>query len=131
MFIHQDWLMRQIEMVTMVLARLLFGKTGQKAGWEQALEDQQTRELTDDITGLLRQEKLGEAENLLFARLEGGFPEQAVLTAAVDFYRRANELTDSQLEAQGFTREELWDGLGQILRQCGVQIPGFWEQERP
>ncbi len=29
MFMQQDWLMRQIELVTMVLAKLLFGKSGE------------------------------------------------------------------------------------------------------
>lgn len=78
MFMQQDWLMRQIELVTMVLAKLLFGKSGETFGWEYAIEDQQTQTLMDELTGLLRQGQLGAAEDLLFAQFLPGSKKNSI-----------------------------------------------------
>ncbi len=43
-----------------------------------------------------------------------------MLAAALDFYRQANALTDGELEAQGFTREELLEGLSQVAKRYGL-----------
>ena len=126
MFIQQDWLMRQIEMIISAIIRLFFGKDGQGSGWEEALRQTRAAEPKEELAGLLDEKQLGKAEDLLFQSLD---PEDgSILAVAVDFYQRANAMTDQELEAQGFTREELLEGLGQAVERYGVYLPGLWDR---
>lgn len=77
----------------------------------------------EELDRLLRQGQLGRAEDLLFEHLA---PEdRGALSAALDFYRRANALTDAELEARDFTREELLEGLTEVSKRYGLCLPGF------
>ncbi|MCI9257416.1 DUF6483 family protein [Acutalibacter sp.] len=125
MFVQQDWLMRQIEMMVSTILRLL----SLEASRDSALPEESRQsgsgdrqggsgQLAQALTSLLRQGQLGKAEDLLFEHLD---PEdEGVLAAALDFYRQANALTDGELEAQGFTREELLEGLSQVAKRYGL-----------
>ena len=44
------------------------------------------------------------------------------LELAVDFYARLNDLTDAQLEAAGFGRDELEEGLRDMAGRFGVSL---------
>lgn len=114
--------MRQIEMMASAIARLVFGKNGQ----EYNLEQEHSAELSQKLTELLHQGLLGKAEDLLFLRLESG--DKAALASAINFYRQANALTDEELEAQDFTRSELFDGLREAVEQYGLYVPGVWDE---
>lgn len=125
MFVQQDWIMRQIEMILSTILRL----TGLELSRDSALPEElrqggsgdrqgSSGQLAQALTSLLRQGQLGKAEDLLFEHLD---PEdEGVLAAALDFYRQANALTDGELEAQGFTREELLEGLSQVAKRYGL-----------
>lgn len=125
MFMQQDWLMRQIEMMTIAIAQLLFGKGSKEYDLKEELGER-SGELYQRLTGLLQEGRLNEAENLLFFELDETDP--SMLAAAVSFYRQANALSDLELEAQNFTRSELWDGLGEVMERYGLFIPGFWDR---
>lgn len=125
-FMQQDWLMRQIEMMTMAIAKLLFGKDGEAYDLKEVSNQGQSSELRQKLTALLREGQLGEAENLLFFELDKG--DERTLAVAVDFYKQANTFSDRELEAQGFTRTELWEGLGEVVKRYGLYIPGFWDE---
>lgn len=126
MFMQQDWLMRQIEMMTYAIAKLFFGKDGREVNLKEELMQEKSAELRQKLTSLLNEGRLGEAEDILFFQLsETG---QSMLAVAVDFYQQANALSDDELDAQGFTRQELWEGLGEAVQQCGLYIPGFWDE---
>ncbi len=117
--------MRQIEMMVSTILRLL----SLEASRDSALPEESRQsgsgdrqggsgQLAQALTSLLRQGQLGKAEDLLFEHLD---PEdEGVLAAALDFYRQANALTDGELEAQGFTREELLEGLSQVAKRYGL-----------
>lgn len=117
--------MRQIEMMVSTILRLL----SLEAFRDSALPEESRQsgsgdrqggsgQLAQALTSLLRQGQLGKAEDLLFEHLD---PEdEGVLAAALDFYRQANALTDGELEAQGFTREELLEGLSQVAKRYGL-----------
>lgn len=126
MFMQQDWLMRQIEMMTIAIAQLLFGKGSKEYDLKEELGQEQSGQLYQRLTGLLQEGRLNEAENLLFFELDETDPN--MLAAAVSFYRQANALSDQELEAQDFTRAELWDGLGEVMERYGLFIPGFWDR---
>lgn len=126
MFMQQDWLMRQIETMIAAIIQLLSGKAGGEYSLKDELEQEQSAELKQKLTNLLKEGKLDEAENLLFFELEDG--DENVLAVAIDFYQQANTLSDEELEQQGFTRSELLDGLGDVAKQYGLFIPGFFDK---
>ena len=63
---------------------------------------------------------IGGAEDLLFAESDPG--DRRYLELAVDFYARLNDLTDAQLEAAGFGRDELEEGLRDMAGRFGVSL---------
>ena len=116
---HQDWLMRQIEAISAMLAYMLTGKKAQQATVEeqqQTLSD--TNRLYQKLSGLTAQGKICEAENLLFAAMDESDPE--VTEAAVQFYADLNRLSDAELEAHNFSRQEILEGLQEICGQYGI-----------
>ena len=65
------------------------------------------------------------AEDLLFAESDPG--DRRYLELAVDFYARLNDLTDAQLEAAGFGRDELEGGpagYGGPVRRIAAVVRG-------
>ena len=48
--------------------------------------------------------------------------DRRYLELAVDFYARLNDLTDAQLEAAGFGRDELEEGLRDMADRFGVTL---------
>lgn len=125
MFMQQDWLMRQIEVMTIAIARMLFGNGGKEYDLKEEFGQTRSAGLHRRLTELLKQGRLNEAENLLFFELDE--TDRTMLAAAIDFYRQANAMSDEELEAQGFTRSELWEGLGDVMERYGLFIPGFWD----
>lgn len=126
MFMQQDWLMRQIEMMAAAIAQMFFGKGSVEYDLKEELGQEQSAELKDRLTELLKEGQLGKAEDLLFAELDE--TDKGILAAAIDFYRQANTMSDEDLEAQGFTRSELWEGLGEVVERYGLHLPGFWDK---
>ncbi len=122
MLIQQDWLMRQIEMMISTILRLAGIELSQEAALPEE-HRQSGSEWEEEVARLLEHGRLGKAEDLLFEHLEPGNRE--ALAAALRFYRQANALTDAELEAQDFTREELLEGLEQAVKQYGLSLPGF------
>lgn len=125
MFVQQDWLMRQIEMLTAMILQLIFKARSQDSALPEQLHQEAPPELAQKLTSLLEQGQLGKAEDLLFEYLDG--EDQGALAAAMDFYRQANALNDEELEAQDFTREELLEGLGEAAKRYGLLLPGLWD----
>ena len=107
---HQDWLMRQIEAISAMLAYMLTGRKRQNEAVEEYLEARSdTNQLYQKLRLLVSQNLICEAENLLFASMEEADSE--VPEAAVLFYGDINQLSDTQLKACDFSREEIMDGL--------------------
>ena len=125
MFVQQDWLMRQIEMMVSAILRLFFGDRSQDSALREELSQGGAEELRENLIALLHAGQLGKAEDLLFEHLDG--ENKSTLAVAADFYRRANALSDEELEAQDFTREELLEGLGEAVKRCGLFLPGLWD----
>ena len=124
MFMQQDWLMRQIEMMIAAIIQLLSEKAGKEYSLQDEIKQERFTELKQKLTDLLNEGQLGEAENLLFFELEDG--DENILAIAIDFYQQANTLSDKELDEQGFTRSELLEGLSDVAERYGLFIPGFW-----
>lgn len=126
MFMHQDWLMRQIELMAAAIAQLLLGKGSIEYDLRETSGHERSAELKNRLTELLEGGQLGKAEDLLFAELDE--TDRSILAVAIDFYQRANAMSDEELDAQGFARSELWEGLGEVVERYGLYLPGFWDE---
>ena len=91
---HRDWLMRQIETITRYVFSLMLGKGAELTSdihlQTQPQTDADTTALSFRLGALVREGKLCEAENLLYAAVEEGDPE--ALTAGLRFYHEINAL---------------------------------------
>lgn len=126
MFMQQDWFLRQIEMIIDTIIYSIFGKSSKEYSLIEELRQGQNAELKQRLTDLLHDKQLGEAENQLFFELEKA--EKGTLAVAIDFYQQANALSDEELEAQGFTRAELLDGLSEAAEMYGLVIPRLLDE---
>lgn len=116
----QDYMMRQIETLSRAVAKLVFRKDSPAytAGQEQTGE---ADGLYFAIHTLVEQGRINEAENLLYEKSD--LEDIRYLEIALDFYAGLNQLPDKVLETGGFAREEIEEGLKDIMEQFGVALP--------
>ncbi len=119
---QDDWILRQIDIVSRFVARLVFGKD--EVSYEPS--DSEVLSETDwifyQLERLIQEKCLGEAEDLLFDNLQ--FSDRYT-ELALDFYTRLNRLSDRELEEGGFSREEVYDGFVDIMTRLGVPVEQF------
>jgi hypothetical protein len=121
MYFQKDWLMRQIEMILRFIISLLFMK--EYAAYEIDCENSISANdpLYEQVMRLLSEGKICEAEDLLFDNFDADNNE--FLKLAVYFYATINKLSDEELEARNFSREEIKDGLHEIMKRRGINMP--------
>ena len=121
---HQDWLMRQIETITRYVFSILLGKEDELSSDIQIEAQRQTSGAADTLSfrlgRLVQAERLGEAENLLYAAVEDGDPE--ALTAGLRFYSDLNLLSDETLRRCNFPRDEILSGLRELCETYGYDL---------
>jgi len=110
---QQDWMMRQIESMVQAIARLIFKKDTITYELMDETDYTKTDLYYKELLELLNSSKINEAENLLFERIESS--DMNYLMIALDFYDRLNKLSDEQLEKSNFPRDEIKDGLEDVL----------------
>ena len=116
---HYDWLMRQIESLITMLRYILTGeKTHMVTIDTRAPATAGENPLYLQLQTLVRQEKICEAENLLYEALED--PGQQVYDAALRFYEDLNRLSDETLTRCNFSRQEILEGLQDICHRLGI-----------
>lgn len=119
----QDWFMRQLQSWVQFVARILFHKDTV----QYEIVDEQRLSQTDlfyqEILRLLQSGNICAAEDLLFAQFEPG--NELHLQIALEFYQRLSLLDDESLEAGNFSREEIAQGLKDILYQNQITIDGL------
>ncbi len=121
---QDDWVMRQIDIVARFVSSLVFKKDLVK--YEPGVSDMLSRtdEVYYSIMLLLKEGRICEAEDELFENME--FSDRYV-ELATDFYQRLNAMTDQELEAADFSRDEVYDGFIDILTQLGIPVEQFTE----
>ena len=112
--------MRQVEALARSIAYLVFQKEDTAYTPTGAAEDAEIDELYRTLLEKVNAGDIGGAEDLLFA--ESDPDDRRYLELAVDFYARLNDLTDAQLEAAGFGRDELEEGLRDMAGRFGVSL---------
>lgn len=120
----QDWIMRQIETLTLTIAKIVFQKDTTEYAMSQQEEASVLSEADDLYVAMLTLTEEGRfdaAENMLFDCLDT--EDSAFLDVANDFYYRLNLLTDQELTTGNFSRQEIQDGLEDVIRQFGIVLP--------
>ena len=118
MFYKRDWILRQIQMIGDMIARVVFGTSAIAYACENEASPTQTDQLFLEMDMLLSQKRIGKAEDRLFEELDVGNPKH--LELAMDFYQKINRLSDEELEKCNFPREEILDGVNSIVEKFGL-----------
>ncbi len=124
-----DYLMRQIEDMARLCSEVLFAKHTEPL---PVFDEQGNVTENGVLYGRLRMlcsgGRVNEAENLLFDRLDapGG---EALLPAAVQFYKDIQNWKDAALEQAGFSRAEIRDGLAEV--QARLQSAQMERSDNP
>ena len=125
----RDYLMRQIEDMARLCSEVLFAKHTEPL---PVFDEQGNVTENGVLYGRLRMlcsgGRVNEAENLLFDRLDapGG---EALLPAAVQFYKDIQNWEDAALEQAGFSRAEIRDGLAEV--QARLQSAQMERSDNP
>lgn len=120
---HQDWIMRKIENIVKIIAKIIFKKDDINYQIINQYKYTKTDFLHEEILKLLNSLKIDEAENLLFDNIE--VKNLNYLNVAIDFYDRINKLSDEELEKGNFTRKEIESGIKDILEIFQINMPNF------
>ena len=123
MIFERDWLMRQISVLVRSIAQLIFHREQVQYTVEDVSRPTATDALHNDLMELLAEDRVCEAEDSLFERFLPGDREHLLL--ALDFYQRVNLMSDEQLQARNFSREEIYDGLRDIMARSGMDFYGL------
>ena len=115
-----DWMLRQVDVLARSLSKLVLKKDSPNYLPTGAEEDAALDALHLRLVELLAAGDVGSGEDLLFQ--ESDWSDLRYLEVAVDFYTRANALTDQQLDQAGFDRQELQEGLQELAQRYGVVL---------
>ncbi|MBQ8135384.1 MAG: hypothetical protein IJ192_13420 [Clostridia bacterium] len=130
---QDDWMMRQIEMLTRFVANVVFSKKESEVKYEIVgnVNDSDSLKKTDELhlalCHMIQESRIGEAEDMLFDNMEYS---DKYIELASDFYSRLNSLSDAELETADFSREEIYDGYIEIMSLLGVPIDVFGQGDR-
>ena len=114
---ESDYIMRMIKEAARVLFSLIFGKKYTQIELPKENKFSVSGSSLDDLTELVDQGKINEAENILLENLDYENPEE--LAAAVLFYEYVSEKGQEFLQAHDFSLEEAAEGIKQIAEYAG------------
>lgn len=118
MAFQQDWVMRQVEMLVQFVARTVFHKDSISYDIIDETNLSQADLLYKKLRELIAEHKICEAENLLFENLDAD--DNKSLALALDFYQIINRMADDELEAHNFSRQEINDGVHEIMHKFNI-----------
>lgn len=112
---EQDYVMRMIKELVRTILKLLFHIDDVNDSIE--IDNEAAEELYCSIIGLLKQNRVNEAENYLFDQLDN--QNLDMLKVSLLFYDKLNQLSDEELENADYSREEVKDGIQTVLKLFG------------
>jgi len=118
---NQDWFLRQAELLAEGIARKLLNRPTDHHEYVDVKQFGGDDLLYYRLCALLARQEFCAAEDLLWEYLREGDP--ACLPLAEEFYRLLGEFGDETLEARGFSRAEVGEGLErarEFLREEGA-----------
>ena len=120
MYYEQDWVMRQISMMTSFIAGVLFHKKCVNMTLPMASAPGYADDLFHRLKTLLLKRRFCDAEDLLWENLNVHDPN--CLQLALDFYHTLNQFSEEELAKGNFSREEIQLGLNSLLRRYDITV---------
>ncbi len=121
MVVRQDWLYKQIQGAVQIVARLVFKKSIIELVKENKFEYLETERIYARLISMINNNEFTAAEDLLFDSLDPN--NNDYLKIALDFYSRLNEIDSDTLEDNDFSRDEIENGLNDVLKIYDVTLP--------
>lgn len=114
---EQDYIMRLIKEIVRMIIKILFNIDTEKPT-EELLNEAEKRKELDKLLALVENGNINEAENILYEMSSDRSMED--LKLALIFYSYLNDKSDDFLEKNNFSREEIEDGLKDIISIYGL-----------
>lgn len=124
--ITEDYILRMIQEMGQMLARILGSDALDPTDQVQpeTLHAGDGLGFLEELKALCSHGQVNLAEDRLFEELD--FSAPSALITVLGFYEYVNSFSDQQLEAWGYSREEIYQGLADCGERFGVWIPGCW-----
>lgn len=117
---EHDYIMRLVRDLVRFIARVFLSKDEVEYEIQNKEELSETDLLHKRLIFLISQGKINKAENLLFENLDT--TNTKYLELAIDFYERLNNMDDEFLEENNFSRQEVEEGLKEIVKRFGIPV---------
>lgn len=115
----KDWIVDQIEGIINLVSKVFLHKEDVSYQVSDTnLSDEDLLYIT--LNNMLEQRKINEAENLLFSEITS--LSEKNLAIAINFYSKLNQLNDETLQESNYSREEISQGLHDIMQRFGIQL---------
>lgn len=114
---EQDYIMRIIREMIRVILKLMFN-IDTISPTSELLKESKEKQTLNELYGLVDEGKINEAENIIYDLTEKG--DISNLKTALLFYSYLNDKDNSFFEVNDFSREEIKDGLMNILSEYGL-----------
>lgn len=114
---EKDYIMRVIKEMVRVLFSMLFGKKFVSVELEDENKYEVSGKKLTAFKEMVDQGLINEAEILLLAGID--YPQINEIAAATLFYQNLGEKEDDFLLQHGYSREEVLDGIRQLLQNAG------------
>lgn len=115
--LEQDYIVRLIKEMVRTILKLLFNMDTDTPTAE-LLSETEEGELLDSLLDLVDNGKINEAENKICELTSNG--DMRNLEIALLFYSYLNDKNDDFLEKNNFSREEIKDGLRELISKHGL-----------
>ncbi|MBE6686331.1 MAG: hypothetical protein E7591_03775 [Ruminococcaceae bacterium] len=117
MFYDKDLIKNQVETLVNVASKILFAKN--EVVYEASEDSSDPMDdLYVELNNLIENKEFGDGEDLIFDNFD--ISNDRYLILAIDYYHRLNEFEDDVLEDADFEREEVRDGLKDLIKKCGI-----------
>ncbi len=115
---EQDYIMRLIKELVRAIIKLIF-HIDTESPMDELIENEEEKEAIGELLHMVDLGKINEAENKLYAMLDETSHEN--LKVALLFYSYLNDLSDESLLKSNFSREEVKDGLKEVVSMYGLE----------
>ncbi len=127
--VENDYIMRLTHEMVRTWLKLLFGIDEVKEE-EIIFEQKDSGDLYRRLRLMVQDGKINEAENQLYDDLDSRERKPEDLKAALFFYDYVNGKNNEFLEDNGYSREEIREGICNVMRQYGYgELADTWADE--
>ena len=119
---ENDYILKQIEMSTKFLAKLIFGKESPeyRLQYDETANAEPADLLCLTLRRMIDEGQINEAENLLYENIKREARAE-YLEIAIDFYDRLSRLDENTLDECDFSRSEILEGLENVKKIYGIE----------